>query len=68
MDGTAKFKWVAKAVLAWRLYIGSGGKVPIRIQQKLYDRARKASKGHDVELATVARGLGPIVPQPGKDY
>jgi len=57
-----------KAVEAWRVYFGSDCMTSVKTQQKLYERARRLSKGRDEELSEIARGLGPIIPMPGKHY
>jgi len=67
---------VEKAVLAARLYHGSAG-LPIRVQQRLYDRKRRAADavrrrtgaqdaGEQIEREALR--LGPVMPSPGKDY
>lgn len=71
-------KQIEAAVRAWQLYHGSSGYVPIRTQQRLYDRAKRLSatlarryqmSERDViaQLTTEASKLGHIRPQPGRD-
>lgn len=67
------------AVKAWRLYMGSSGYTGVKDQERLYARAvrmaEKLAAGLDAPVSVVmdaiakkAEGLGPIKPQPGKDY
>lgn len=69
---------VEAAVKAWQLYAGSLD-LPIKTQQRLYDKAMKLTAKADKRLGSPypsvhqqivdeARRRGKILPQPAKDY